>query len=134
MGHEAKNPFNITVLLEPIEVGNKVVLNNIFFETNKFDLKNESLAELAKLVEFMALNPTLHIEISGHTDNVGNIQANQVLSENRAKSVYQYLISNKIDASRLVFKGYGETQPVAPNDSEEGRKRNRRTEFKIIAK
>jgi outer membrane protein OmpA-like peptidoglycan-associated protein/tetratricopeptide (TPR) repeat protein len=134
VGHEAKNPFNITVLLEPIEVGNKVVLNNIFFETNKFDLKNESLAELAKLVEFMTLNPTLHIEISGHTDNVGNIQANQILSENRAKSVYQYLVSNKIDASRLVFKGYGDTQPVAPNDSEEGRKKNRRTEFKIIAK
>ncbi len=134
VGHEAKNPFNITVLLEPIEVGNKVVLNNIFFDTNKFEIKNESLAELAKLVEFMTLNPTLHIEISGHTDNVGNNQANQILSENRAKSVYQSLISNKIDASRLVFKGYGETQPVAPNDTEEGRKRNRRTEFKIIAK
>ncbi len=134
VGHEAKNPFNITVLLEPIEVGNKVVLNNIFFDSNKFDLKTESLAELDKLAEFMTLNPTLHIEISGHTDNVGNNQANQVLSENRAKSVYQYLVSNKIDASRLVFKGYGETQPVAPNDSEEGRKKNRRTEFKIIAK
>ncbi|MFI5139902.1 MAG: OmpA family protein [Sphingobacteriales bacterium] len=134
VGHEAKNPFNISVLLEPIEVGNTVILNNIFFDTNKFDLQTESLAELDKLVEFMQLNPTVHIEISGHTDNVGNDQANQVLSENRAKSVYQYLISNSIDASRLIFKGYGETQPVAPNDTDEGRRKNRRTEFKIIAK
>ncbi|HAL83800.1 MAG TPA: hypothetical protein DCO83_17460 [Mucilaginibacter sp.] len=133
-GHEAKNPFNISVLLEPIEIGNTVILNNIFFDTNKFDLQTESLAELDKLVEFMQLNPMVHIEISGHTDNVGNDQANQVLSENRAKSVYQYLISNKIDASRLVFKGYGETQPVAPNTTDEGRQKNRRTEFKIIAK
>jgi len=134
IGHEAKNPFNITVFLDPIEIGNRVVLNNIFFDTNKFDLKTESISELEKLVEFMTLNPTLHIEISGHTDNVGNIQSNQILSENRAKSVYQYLVSNKIDPSRLVYKGYGETQPIAPNDTEEGRSKNRRTEFKIIAK
>jgi len=134
IGHEAKNPFNITVFLDPIEIGNRVVLNNIFFDTNKFDLKTESISELEKLVEFMTLNPTLHIEISGHTDNVGNNQSNQILSENRAKSVYQYLVSNKIDPSRLVYKGYGETQPIAPNDTEEGRSKNRRTEFKIIAK
>jgi len=134
VGHEGKNPYNIAVLLEPIEVGNKVILNNIFFDTNSFELKTESLAELDKLVEFMSLNPTLKIEISGHTDNVGNQQANQVLSENRAKSVYQYLVSNKVDAARLVFKGYGETQPIAPNTTDEGRQKNRRTEFKIIAK
>jgi outer membrane protein OmpA-like peptidoglycan-associated protein/tetratricopeptide (TPR) repeat protein len=134
IGHEAKNPYDIAVLLEPIEIGNTVILNNIFFDTNKFDLKDESLAELQKLVDFLTVNPTIHIEISGHTDNVGNNQANQTLSENRAKSVYQYLIQNKIDASRLVYKGYGETKPVAPNDTEDGRKKNRRTEFKIIAK
>jgi len=134
VGHEAKNPFNISVLLEPIEIGNKVVLNNIFFDTNKFDLKPESIAELQKLVDFLTSNPTLHIEISGHTDNVGNDQANQILSENRAKSVYQYLISNNIDAARLFYKGYGKTQPIAPNESEGGRRKNRRTEFKIIAK
>jgi outer membrane protein OmpA-like peptidoglycan-associated protein len=133
VGHEAKNPFNIAVLLQPIEVGNKVILNNIFFDTNKFDLKDESLAELQKLIEFLTLNPTIHIEISGHTDDVGNVQANQTLSENRAKSVYQYLITNKIEASRLVFKGYGETQPLAPNTTDEGRQKNRRTEFKIIS-
>lgn len=134
VGHEAKNPFNISVLLEPIEIGNKVILNNIFFDTNKFDLKPESIAELQKLVEFLTVNPTVHIEISGHTDNVGNDQINQTLSENRAKSVYQYLIANKVDASRLVYKGYGKTQPIAPNDNEDSRSKNRRTEFKIIAK
>jgi outer membrane protein OmpA-like peptidoglycan-associated protein/tetratricopeptide (TPR) repeat protein len=134
IGHEAKNPFDITVLLEPIEIGNKVILNNIFFDTNKFDIKSESIPELQKLLEFLTYNPTVHIEISGHTDDVGNDQLNQVLSENRAKSVYQFLITNKIDPSRLVFKGYGKTQPVVPNTSDESRKKNRRTEFKIIAK
>jgi outer membrane protein OmpA-like peptidoglycan-associated protein len=134
VGHEAKNPFNISVFLEPIEIGNKVILNNIFFETNKFALQTESLAELDKLVEFMKLNPTLHIEISGHTDDVGNDQANQILSENRAKSVYNYLVSNRVDATRLVYKGYGKTQPIAPNTTDEGRQKNRRTEFKIISK
>jgi outer membrane protein OmpA-like peptidoglycan-associated protein len=121
-------------LLEPIEVGNKVILNNIFFDTNKFDLQAESIAELQQLVSFLTVNPTVHIEISGHTDNVGNDQLNQTLSENRAKSVYQYLVSSKIAAGRLVFKGYGKTQPIAPNTTDEDRKKNRRTEFKIIAK
>ena len=134
IGHEPKKPFNITVLLEPIEIGNKVILNNIFFDTNKFDLKTESIAELDQLVSFLTVNPTLHIEISGHTDNVGNDQLNQTLSENRAKSVYLYLINNKIATERLVFKGYGKTQPIAPNATEEDRKKNRRTEFKIISK
>jgi outer membrane protein OmpA-like peptidoglycan-associated protein len=80
------------------------------------------------------LNKAVKIEISGHTDNVGTDQANQVLSENRAKAVYQYLIANGIDAGRLSYKGYGETQPIATNDMDEGRGKNRRTEFKIIAK
>ncbi|HEY2581869.1 MAG TPA: OmpA family protein [Mucilaginibacter sp.] len=134
VGIEPKKPFTIQVLLKPIEIGNKVILNNIFFDTNKFDLKSESIAELQKLLEFLTENPTIKIEISGHTDDVGNDQLNQVLSENRAKSVYQYLIDNKIDPARLVYKGYGKTQPIAPNTSDENRQKNRRTEFKIIAK
>jgi len=134
VGHETKNPFNITVFLQPIEIGNKVILNNIFFDTNKFDLKPESVAELQKLVEFLNVNPTVHIEISGHTDNVGNDQLNQTLSENRAKAVYQYLISSQVNPARLVYKGYGKTQPIAPNTTDEGRQKNRRTEFMIIAK
>jgi outer membrane protein OmpA-like peptidoglycan-associated protein/tetratricopeptide (TPR) repeat protein len=134
VGHGTKNPFNVSVLLQPIEVGNKVILNNIFFDTNKFDLKSESIAELQKLVEFLTVNPTVHIEISGHTDNVGNDQLNQTLSENRAKAVYQYLISSQISPARLVYKGYGKTQPIAPNTTEDGRQKNRRTEFMITAK
>jgi len=121
-------------LLEPIEVGNKVILKNIFFDSNKFDIKPDSKAELEKLVDFLTVNPTLHVEISGHTDNVGNDQANQTLSENRAKAVFAYLINNKINPDRLVYKGYGKTQPIASNETEEGRGENRRTEFKIIAK
>jgi len=131
-GHEVKAPFEIAVLLQQIEVGSKAVLNNIFFDTNKFDLKPESIAELGKLVEFLNLNPTVHIEISGHTDDVGNDQVNQSLSENRAKAVYQYLVSNKISPARLVYKGYGKTQPSQPNNSDENRQKNRRKEFKVI--
>lgn len=134
VGHTSSNPFFITALLEPIEVGNKVILKNIFFDTNKYQLQPDSRAELQKLIEFMDLNPTVKIEISGHTDNVGNDDLNQTLSENRAKSVYNFLISGKIDPSRMVFKGYGKTQPIAPNDNDENRAKNRRTEFKIIAR
>ena len=133
-GHMDKNPYDIEVLLQPIEIGNKVILKNIFFDTNKFDIKDESKSELQKLIDFLSLNPTVRIEISGHTDNVGSEQFNQILSENRAKSVYQYLLASGVNATRLVYKGYGETQPIASNDTEEDRSRNRRTEFKIIAK
>jgi outer membrane protein OmpA-like peptidoglycan-associated protein len=134
VGHENKNPFEITVLLQPIEIGNKVILKNIFFDTNKFDLKPESQAELEKLIDFLTLNKTLKIEVSGHTDNVGNDQLNQVLSENRAKAVYSYLVAKGIAANRLIYKGYGKTQPISPNNTDEERSMNRRTEFKIIAK
>ncbi|MES2274756.1 MAG: OmpA family protein [Bacteroidota bacterium] len=134
VGHQAKNPFNISVLLEPIEVGSKVILKNIFFDTNRFDLQPISMAELKKLIDFLAINPTVKIEISGHTDDVGNDQINQTLSENRAKSVFQYLIDHGVSAGRLVFKGYGKTQPIVPNTNDESRAQNRRTEFKVIAK
>lgn len=134
VGYKSDKPFNIQVFLQPIEIGNKVVLRNIFFDTNKFDLKAESRSELQELVNFLAYNPSIKIEISGHTDNVGNDELNQTLSENRAKAVYQFLIASKVDAARLQFKGYGKSQPIAPNDNEDGRSQNRRTEFKIIAK
>lgn len=134
VGHTSSNPFFITALLEPIEVGNKVILKNIFFDTNKYQLEPESRAELQKLIEFLQLNPTIRIEISGHTDNVGNDDLNQTLSEARAKSVYNFLISGKIDAARMVFKGYGKSQPIASNDNDENRAKNRRTELKIIGK
>jgi len=134
VGHAAKTSFNISVLLSPIEVGNKVILKNIFFDTNKYDIKSESKAELQKLIEFLTLNKTVRIEVSGYTDDIGNDAANQLLSENRAKSVYQYLVASGVNAARLVYKGYGKTEPIAPNTSDENRSKNRRTEFKIIAK
>ncbi len=134
IGHESNKPFDILVLLDPIEIGNKTILKNIFFDINKFDIKPESKPELQKLIDFLTFNPNLHVEISGHTDNIGNDQANQKLSESRAKSVYDYLVANNIDPARLVFKGYGKTQPIASNDTEEDRSKNRRTEFKVIAK
>lgn len=80
----------------------------------------------------MQTNPAMKVEISGHTDNVGDAQKNKVLSENRAKSVVDFLVSRNIPADRIVYKGYGDTQPIAPNDNEEGRKKNRRTECKIL--
>ncbi len=133
-GHVTKDPFNITVNLQPIEVGSKVILQNIFFATNKFELQDESRAELQKLIDFLGLNPGVKIEVSGHTDNKGSLQANQILSENRAKAVYQYLIANGINAGRISYKGYGQTQPIATNETDDGRSQNRRTEFKIVAK
>ena len=108
------------------------MLNNVFFEVDKFELKEESKVELNKLVTFLKNNPTLVIELSGHTDNTGIKQKNFELSNNRAKSVWQFLISNGIDATRLTYKGYGDTQPVADNKTEAGRKLNRRTEFKVV--
>ncbi|GAB4140265.1 MAG: OmpA family protein [Bacteroidia bacterium] len=129
---DPNKPYQKNVPLSPIEVGASVILNNVFFETNKYDLKKESQAELLKLVAFMKANPNVRIEISGHTDNVGDKKSNQILSENRAKSVFVFLVQNGVEATRMTYKGYGDTQPVVPNDSPENRQKNRRTEFKII--
>ncbi len=128
------HPYLINIPLQPIDTGAHIVLKNIFFPTNKFDLKPESQIELDKLVAFMQLNPTVKIELSGHTDNVGSPQSNLLLSKNRAKSVYDYLVAHTITADRLTYKGYGQTRPIAKNDTEEGRAQNRRTEMKIVAK
>ncbi len=127
-------PFNIRIPLQKIDVGGMVVLNNIFFDTNKYNLLPESMAELDQLIQFLNSNPAIAIEIGGHTDNTGDDQSNLRLSENRAKTVYEHLVSNKILPSRLSYKGYGETKPVSDNATEEGRKNNRRTEFKILKK
>lgn len=120
--------------LKKVEVGEKIVLNNIFFDSGKAKLRPESYAELGVLRKLMKDNPGLKIEISGHTDNVGSDNFNQQLSEKRAKSVVDYLISQGIDASRLKYTGYGESQPIADNSTKEGRQKNRRTEFEILEK
>jgi len=129
-----EHPYLKNVPLQPIDTGATIVLKNIFFETNKYDLKPESEVELGKLIAFLKNNPTIKIEISGHTDNQGTPQSNIILSENRAKAVYNYLIAHSIDANRLTYKGYGQTRPIATNDTPEGRQLNRRTEIKIIGK
>lgn len=127
-------PVKKDVPLSPIKEGEKVVLKNVFFETAKFDLKDESKIELDKLVAFLQKNPTIKIEISGHTDNQGDKKSNLILSDNRSKSVSNYLVSKGITADRLSSKGYGDTIPIADNNTPEGRSLNRRTEFKIISK
>jgi outer membrane protein OmpA-like peptidoglycan-associated protein len=128
---EQGKPYSMNVELQPIEFGKSVVLRNIFFETGSFDLKPESTAELEKLLAFMEQNPKIRIEIGGHTDNVGQRQDNQVLSENRANAVRLYLQGKGIDAARMTHKGYADMEPVDTNDTAEGRARNRRTEFKV---
>lgn len=123
--------YEMNIGLQPIEVNASVVLNNIFFDVNKFDLKPASQIELDKLVQLLNENPSLKIEIGGHTDNAGKPADNQTLSNNRAKAVVNYLTSKGVAAARLVAKGYGETKPVTDNTTEEGRAKNRRTEMKI---
>jgi outer membrane protein OmpA-like peptidoglycan-associated protein/tetratricopeptide (TPR) repeat protein len=120
--------------LDKVEVGAKVVLQNIYFETGKATLKEESFFSLDKVVKLLINNETLRIEIDGHTDNVGSDKANQKLSEERAASVVNYLISQGIYADRLTYKGYGESTPIAPNTTDEGKAQNRRVEFKILSK
>jgi outer membrane protein OmpA-like peptidoglycan-associated protein len=131
--HEETKPFLKDVPLQQLKAGNKIILKNIFFETNSYELKAESTAELDKVVQFLNDNPSLKVEISGHTDNTGTNAFNQILSENRAKAVAEYLIKKGIPQIRLTSKGYGRTVPVADNNTDEGRAQNRRTEFKIIS-
>jgi outer membrane protein OmpA-like peptidoglycan-associated protein len=128
---DLKNAYLLDVKLSKAETGGKVVLKNVFFDTNLFVLKQESFPELNKLVSFMKSNQAINIEISGHTDSTGDKNKNQLLSENRAKAVYDYLQSKGVSASRMTFAGYGDTKPVSVNDTEEGRALNRRTEFLI---
>jgi outer membrane protein OmpA-like peptidoglycan-associated protein len=118
--------------LVPIEVGATVRLNNIFFETGKDELKSESFSELKRVVTFLNDNPKVKIEVSGHTDNVGDKGFNKSLSQKRALAVLDFLSKNGIDASRLVSQGYGMEKPVADNSTDEGRAMNRRVEFTIL--
>ena len=122
------------ILLNKVSVGMVIVLNNIFFDNDKFSLRKESETELENLHKLLTENPTLKIEISGHTDNRGSADHNQKLSENRAHAVVNYLVTKGIPISRLEFKGYGLTKPVASNLMEVGRQMNRRTEFKVLSK
>jgi outer membrane protein OmpA-like peptidoglycan-associated protein/tetratricopeptide (TPR) repeat protein len=126
--------YDKNIPLQPIEVNASIVLKNIFFDFSKYDLKPESQVELDKVVQLMQDNPTVKIQIEGHTDNVGTSADNMKLSENRAKSVVNYLVSKNISITRLTAKGFGATKPIADNKTEEGKAQNRRTELKVVAR
>ena len=109
-----------------------MVLRNVFFETDSFRLQQESRHELDKLHRFLNENPMVRIEISGHTDSIGTREYNQELSHKRAHSVYRYLVRKGVAPERLEYQGYGESRPMAPNQTPEGRARNRRTQIEIL--
>lgn len=131
--HSADSVYEKNIPLQPLEANASIILKNIFFDINKFDLKPESEAELDKIILLLNDNPTLKIQINGHTDSVGKTADNLKLSENRAKSVVNYLITNGIDPKRLSAKGFGASAPLALNRTEEGRALNRRTEMKVVS-
>jgi outer membrane protein OmpA-like peptidoglycan-associated protein/tetratricopeptide (TPR) repeat protein len=120
-------------LVKP-EVGKKIILNNIFYDFDKANLRMESISELTRVLEVLNEMPALKIEVSSHTDGRGSEEYNLKLSQSRAQSVVDYLISKGISPDRVIAKGYGKSQPVATNDTEEGRQMNRRTEFRILSK
>ena len=129
-----KTPATVDLEIKPIELNKSYRINDIYFAFNSFELSSESKAVLDQLIEFLTENPGIFIEIQGHTDNIGNDANNLKLSEERAKSVYNYLIFKEISQQRLTYKGFGKTLPVAGNDTEEGRAKNRRTVFVITRK
>ncbi len=125
-------PLEINIDLQKVKPNAAIVLNNIFFEVNKYELKEKSATELEEVIKFLTLNPAVQVEIGGHTDNSGAADYNLKLSEQRAQSVASFLTQKGIDTKRIAQKGYGALQPVKPNDSELNRQANRRIEFKII--
>lgn len=125
------DPFLAEIKLQPVKTGNSMVLRNLYFEFDSYEFLPESLPELEKLFAFLNENPALSVEIGGHTDNTGSSAYNQALSEKRAEAVVKYLVEKGIPASKMSFKGYGFSKPVAPNDTEEGKQQNRRTEITV---
>ncbi len=136
-----KDPFLLEIELQPIPeaasddkpiASKPVILKNVFFDTGSSELRPASFVELDRLKQLLEENPGMKIQISGHTDNVGEDEANLTLSDNRANAVLNYLVTNGIAQSRLSAKGYGELQPIDDNETDEGRQNNRRTEFVIV--
>ena len=124
---------NATIRLKPADVGSRVILKNIFFDSGKSEIKAESISELDRIYELLSRTPNLRVQINGHTDNVGEANYNKALSRKRARAVERYLVSYGIEAGRLSSKGFGEEKPLVSNDDEiGGREINRRTEIEII--
>lgn len=127
-------PKPVNMEVSPANQGNSFVLNNLYYSTNSADLKSESFIVLDAFAEYLKENPTIKIEVQGHTDNVGSSTANEALSANRAFTVKAYLEEKRIDGKRISAKGYGPNKPIAENTTEDGKAKNRRTEFLIISK
>ncbi len=129
---QISEPYYLDIPLHPVKTGESGVLRNIFFRFDSYELEKKSVVELGKLVRFMETNPGVRIEIQGFTDNMGTPDYNLELSQKRVREVYLYLINHGIDKTRLSYKGFGEEQAVASNETSEGRARNRRIEFVIV--
>lgn len=131
--------FDVNLVLSPIVIDKAIVLENIYYDFDKAEIREDAAIELNKLVEILKENPQIKIELSAHTDNRGSDAYNQRLSQERAQAAVDYIISQGIDRDRLTARGYGASQPIAPNtnpdgtDNPEGRQLNRRTEFKVIS-
>ncbi|TDB64227.1 OmpA family protein [Arundinibacter roseus] len=121
-------------LLPGLNVGDKVVLRTVFFDQSSYIIRPELLPELNALVRTLRTNSTLRIQLEGHTDNTGDPRLNQYLSEHRAKVLHSYLINHGVEENRVSWKGFGGSQPIAPNDTEENKAKNRRVEYKILKK
>ncbi len=130
-GDKGLYTYTVEIIYEPEKI---FILENVYFEFGKSTLKPKSFPALNELVELLMTEKSMEIEISGHTDSIGNPEANLKLSEARAKAVRQYLIRKGIPSRRIIAVGYGDTMPVASNETEEGRQMNRRTEVKILKK
>ena len=121
-------------MVEPPSVGKSIRLDNIGFEFAKATLTPESKKELDELADMLIDYPLMRIEVEGHTDDVGSDASNLTLSEDRAKAVVDFLRDRKVEKERIGWKGYGETKPLVPNDSEEHQALNRRVEFRVVEK
>jgi outer membrane protein OmpA-like peptidoglycan-associated protein len=129
---DLSKPTEIEVTIQPIETGQAVTLHDVYFNFASSEIQKKSLIVLDNFIEFLNENPDLQFEIHGHTDNIGNDNSNMILSKERAKSVYEYLKNRGVSTERMNYQGFGETRPIATNETESGRAQNRRTEFFII--
>ena len=127
-------PKIVDIELKKLVVGGQYTLNDILFATNSYAINDTIKTVLEEFSIYLNENPQLHVALQGHTDNVGDPLSNMTLSENRAKAVADYLISLSIDKSRITSKGFGETKPIADNNMEVGKAKNRRTVFVVTSK
>ena len=129
-----EKPIEVNFEVKPIAAGKSVQINDIYYATASYEINSKSLAVLDEFADFLKTNPTVKVEIRGHTDNIGSVQTNITLSNNRAKAVYDYLLTKGVSKSNISYKGFGPNMPIADNSTEAGRAKNRRTEFYIVSK